>query len=76
MSFFIYKGNKNWAFAYILVGGLIMNNTNVINYNSILEGSGLGDIAHLIHGGFMVLVAVWVVIMLAVVVYKVWKGDI
>lgn len=26
MSFFIYKGNKNWAFAYILVGGLIMNN--------------------------------------------------
>jgi hypothetical protein len=53
-----------------------MNNTNVINYNSILEGSGLGDIAHLIHGGFMVLVAVWVVIMLAVVVYKVWKGDI
>jgi hypothetical protein len=48
----------------------------VINYSSIIEGSGLGDIAHLIHGGFMILVAVWVVIMLAVVIYKVWKGDI
>lgn len=26
MSFFIYKRNISWAFAYILVGGLIMNN--------------------------------------------------
>lgn len=50
-------------------------NTNVINYSSIIDGSGLGDIAHLIHGGFLVLVAIWVVIMLAYVAYKVIKGD-
>lgn len=51
-------------------------NTELINYSNILEGSGLGDIAHLIHGGFMILVAVWVVIILGWVAYKVWKGDI
>jgi hypothetical protein len=49
---------------------------DVINYNNILEGSGLGDIGHLIHGGFLVLVALFIILLLAVVVYKVWKGDI
>lgn len=53
-----------------------MNTTNIINYSSTIEGSGLGDIAHLIHGGFMVLVAVWIIIMLAYVAYKILKGDI
>jgi hypothetical protein len=49
---------------------------DVINYNNILEGSGLGDIGHLIHGGFLVLAAMFVVFMLVLVVYKVWKGDL
>jgi hypothetical protein len=49
---------------------------DVINYNNILEGSGLGDIGHLIHGGFLVLVAVWVVVMIVYIAYRFWKGDL
>ena len=52
-----------------------MNTTNIINYNNILEGSGLGDIAHLIHGGMLVLVACVVVVGVFILSYKVLKGD-
>lgn len=53
-----------------------MNTNDVINYSSIINDSGLGDIAHLIHGVFLVGAAVMVVFILAVVAYKIWKGDI
>lgn len=50
-------------------------NTNVINYSSIIEGSGLGDIAHLIHGGVLVLVACVIIVGVFIVSYKILKGD-
>jgi hypothetical protein len=51
-------------------------NYTVINYSNILEGSGLGDIGHLIHGVLLVGVALFIVLLLAYIAYKFWKGDL